>query len=331
MRPNKPIVMLSAAILGVALLTGGVFASFSINNNAEQLSANVTISKLVPSYKLVAGAQTYDLIMSGDSFVYNSSLLLEKGAIKVTDGTNDLATFNVPVEGHYSTFTFDGASSLTATQVDKAVYLKQLNTNRLWDAYYCHAWNETSSTTYPGLKMELVSDKGIYKTFIDAAYNKLMFDYNAVNGEAYPYSVGDYGNHIQTGSLDYNVATPLYQMSNNASGVWTALGDTTKSFSGSFDYYLAGSFNSWNPPNQSAYGFEKVASSPKNSNGRYLCKVNIPEDGLFKIVSSDKTWYGVSDTNWATSSGADIPISAGTYYIAIVGWGSGVNYYIWNA
>ena len=332
MRPNKPIVMLSAAILGVALLTGGVFAVYDIDDKAEAKSAVIHIDELVPSYTLKVGTQEYSLTQSGNDYVYTPSLLLEAGSVTVSDGTNDLATFNVPVEGHYSTFTFDGASSLTATQIDKAVYLKQLNDSRLWDAYYCHAWNETSGTTYPGLKMELDSDKGVYKTFIDAAYDKLMFCYNSVTGDAYPYSVKESDNHIKTGDLDYNLATPLYQMSNNVSGVWTALGDTSKSFSGSFDYYLAGSFNSWNSSNP-AYGFEKVVSSPDNSKGRYLCKVNIPENGEFKIVSSGKTWYGYNTGDWATGGGSEgnISISAGTHYIAIVDRGSGVNYYVSNA
>ena len=168
MAKPKLIILSCLAVLGVGLTVGGIAAaSYIVTDNAN--TQNVLVGIKSRTYVLNAGGQDYTLSLENNHYVYSSQLHLETGTITVKEGSNVLASYVVPVEGHYSGFSFDGESTLSVTQVDKAVYLKQLNSNRLWDAYYCYSWGDNSSDpNYPGQAMELDSDKGVYKAFVEA-------------------------------------------------------------------------------------------------------------------------------------------------------------------
>lgn len=92
--------------------------------------------------------------------------------------------------------------------------------NKFWETVYCYAWEgdgTVRNNDWPGLEMEYVTENGygekIYKMYIDAKYNNIIFTNNiektvdislkGVNNNTQYYCVGD--------SSPYNVETVIFE------------------------------------------------------------------------------------------------------------------------
>ncbi len=288
---NK-IVFISTLSFASIFLVGSVFASYLVQDNADPIGIQIQVAPPVGENYYLVGSfsnnvvnEQYKLTKQSDgTYTYGSAsnalLCQTSEQVRVYNNSNvSVSTYTIPVEGTYS-FTFNKtASSLTTQRYTKAVYLYLINKVRLWDnSYWVYAWNSSSSMNWNTEgQMTYDSSTGCYKYLIKEEYSSIIFHNGHTNTS---------DSRVQTGNLGYNVVKPLYQMSSNSKGDWTAFNAAKNSLdtNETFNHYLTGPFTNWgtNP----TYGFEK-----SGDNSQYIYTLNLSAGTEFKVCGNTG-WLG---------------------------------------
>jgi len=336
MKGTTKVLALSSALLLAAL--SFLDAKSLFFQGASALTFEIAGGNAV-SYSLYRGdALMGSLSKQGSSYVYDgddeaTSANLYDGDDTFTLYINGIKTsvaFVPSVEGHYGDFTYDG-SVLTASMIDKAVYLKQLNSNRLWDDYYVYSYSSTGdeagqNAAYPGVKMEVLTANVLTKSFIPPSADRVIFSYSGISSSGALTS----SDCVKTGDLTYDEAKPCFQMSdhNNVSATSSSDVSVTASYSGNSGLFLAGSFNNWTG-GKAEYLLEQTQSPSSDGSDQYVVKPKASQGASYKLVvgslgGSNFSWYGTSYVRiWL-----DAPSWwAGDSAIPTIGmWGSSASY-----
>ncbi len=320
---NKILFSLSISFAAI-FLVGNVFANYLVEDNADPLGFRIQINEntnyyLVGEFSNNEIKDEYLLSFQNDSvyaFGDESDNLLchNDDIIHVCDGKGQLlCSYTIPLEGTYSFLFNESALELSTLRYTKAVYLRSINSTRLWDkGFSVYAWDSTGKIAAMDWanegKMLYDEQSKAYKYLIKEAYDYLIFHNSHDNTS---------DSRIQTGDLAYDINTPLYQMSSNKSGTWTTVDTPSINLhNDTFDHYLVVSMNSWTTQDP-IYGMEF-----SGDNSQEIYSLYLKSGDSFKIVGStgwdnQLNYYNIESSkrvNFNTDSDSNIIIkTTGNY------------------
>lgn len=283
---------LALSLMLLPATVGGVFASYTVSDNANNIGGRIVLKEL--SFYLNSVAPGNKLTDNGDGTWETDELTTSYGTtyqIVDGDGNNVGSSYTTTTEGKYKLTYSVAASTTTVAILEKTVYFNFLpmhngGTNgRVWNQFYCYAYKhdttDTSSMTWPGQLMTAVNSNGLYKLSIDGEYNKVVFN----NG-----GTDESGHMIQTANLSYDIAKPQFGCTSKSDlTTYVASANPTINTSSSFDYFLHTTHNSWAERSR-AYGFEKTEDT-----SQYLLRCHLNQYDEIGVKDNGSGWWGLNN------------------------------------